>query len=197
MTARELLESHSVITPVDVVLLLIAFTAVALAWHQDRKGTRSAQLQPGRAVRYAVVWARWFFGAHALYSGPNYFLHIYPQMQMAHPLAGAFQHSMEAMGLFAVVKLIESVVGVCLVLNVYVPAAAIIELPITFTIFYLSVFVVADPRTVLTGPRELLLNLFLVWAYGGWMAPILKPRLPPRPLWHGARVGVSAPNSIP
>jgi len=88
-------------------------------------------------------------------------------------------------------------VGICLVLNVYVAVAAIIELPITFTIFYLSVFVVADPRTLLTGPRELLLNVFLVWAYGGWMAPILKPRLPLRPLWRASQVKAPIRKSIP
>lgn len=183
MTARELLESHALITPADVVLLLIASTAVAVAWYRDRAGTGAAAQPPSRATRYAVIWARYFFGAHALYSGPNYFLHIYPQMQMVHPVAGPFQHYLEATGLFAIVKLIESAVGVCLVLDIYVPAAAIVELPITFTIFYLSVFVVADPRTLWTGPRELVLNVFLVAAYGGWMAPILKPRLAPRPLW--------------
>jgi riboflavin transporter len=182
MTARELLGSHAVVTPVDGVLLLVACAAVAVAWYRDRRGTPAAGQSSGPGLRYAVIWARYFFGVHALYSGPNYFLHIYPQMQMVHPLAGPFQHYMDAMGLFAVVKLIESVVGICLVLNVYVPLAAIIELPITFTIFYLSVFVVADPRTMLTGPRELLLNVFLVWAYGGWIAPVLKPRLPLRPL---------------
>ena len=121
-----------------------------------------------------------FLGVHALFSGPNYFVHLYPQMQMAHPLAGPLQHYMEATGLFAVVKLIESVVGVCLVMNWYVPAAAILEMPISFNIFYLSVFVVADPRTLWTGPRELLLNLFLIWAYAGWIAPLFKPRIAPR-----------------
>jgi len=196
MTARDLLQSHAVVTPVDGVLLLIASAAVAVAWYRERQGPPTAAQQPSKALRYAVIGARWFFGAHALYSGPNYFLHIYPQMQMVHPLAGPFQHYMEAMGLFGIVKFIESVVGVCLVLNLYVPAAAIIELPITFTIFYLSVFVVADPRTLLTGPRELLLNVFLVWAYGGWMAPILKPRLPLQPLWGGSRVKVPLPDSI-
>jgi riboflavin transporter len=195
MPARELLQSHAVITPVDVVLLLIASTAVAVAWYRERASRAAPPKSPSRAIRYAVIWGRYFFGAHALYSGPNYFLHIYPQMRMVHPLAGPFQHYMEATGLFAIVKLIESVVGVCLVLNVYVPAAAIVELPITFTIFYLSVFVVADPRTLWTGPRELLLNVFLVVAYGGWLAPILKPRLPPRPLWDASQAQSSAHES--
>lgn len=182
MGGRGVLESHSVITPVDLVLLLIASAAVAVTWYRER-GRAPVASSASKPTRYAVIWVRYFFGCHALYSGPNYFLHIYPQMQMVHPLAGPFQHSMEAVGLFAIIKLIESVVGVCLVLNVYVPAAAIIEMPISFTICYLSVFVVADPRTLWTGPRELFLNAFLVLAYGGWIAPILRPRVAPRPLW--------------
>jgi predicted neuraminidase len=56
-------------------------------------------------------------------------------------------------------------------------------MPISFNIFYLSVFVVADPRTLWTGPRELLLNAFLILAYGGWMTPIFRARTAPRPLW--------------
>ena len=189
MTITALLESHAIVTPVDVVLLLIASTAVAVAWLRQRGRTPAAESRAGRGTRYAVIWVRYFFGVHALFSGPNYFLHIYPQMQMFHPLAGPFQHYMEAVGLFAIVKVIESVVGVCLVLNLYVPVAAIVEMPITFTICYLSVFVVADPRTLWTGPRELLLNLFLLAAYGGWLAPILKPRIEPYALWNLAPGG--------
>lgn len=166
----------------DAVLLLIACAAVALVWYRDR-GRGATSGSPRKPTRYAVIWVRYFFGFHALYSGPNYFLHLYPQMQMVHPLAGPFQHYMEAVGLFGIVKLIESIVGVCLVLDVFVPLAAIIEMPISFTICWLSVFVVADPRTLWTGPRELLLNAFLVLAYGGWVAPILRPRVAPRPLW--------------
>jgi hypothetical protein len=179
MSVPTVLSAHSIITPLDVLLGLIASLAVALVWYRERGRARA-----DKGLRYSVVWARYFLGVHALFSGPNYFVHLYPQMQMAHPLAGPLQHYMEATGLFAVVKLIESVVGVCLVMNWYVPAAAILEMPISFNIFYLSVFVVADPRTLWTGPRELLLNLFLIWAYSGWIAPLFKPRLAPRLLWN-------------
>jgi hypothetical protein len=177
------LSAHSIITPIDVILALMASAAVVVAWYRERTHKPASARWAGRGTRYAVIWARWFLGVHALFSGPNYFLHLYPQMQMAHPLAGPLQHYMEAVGLFGIVKVIESVVGVCLVLNVYVPAAALLEMPISFNIFYLSVFVVADPRTLWTGPRELLLNAFLIVAYGGWMAPIFKARTGPRPLW--------------
>ncbi len=182
------LSSHAIVTPVDGVLALIATAATLAAAYRERQHPRAAPL-PGPATRYAVIWARWFLGAHALYSGPNYFLHFYPQMEMAHPLAGPLQHYMEAVGLFGIVKAIESVVGVCLVLDLYVPAAAMIEMPISFSIFYLSVFVVGDPRTLWTGPRELLLNLFLVAAYAGWISPLLSPRIAPRPLWSAGAPG--------
>ena len=183
MSVSTVLSAHSIVTPLDGLLLLIASGAVAVAWYRERDRMTAPAPRAGRGTRYAVIWARYFLGVHALFSGPNYFLHIYPQMQMAHPLAGPLQHYMEATGLFAVAKVIESVVGVCLVMNWYVPAAAILEMPVSFNIFWLSVFVVADPRTLWTGPRELLLNVFLIVAYGGWIAPILKPRIAPRPLW--------------
>lgn len=192
MSVPTVLSAHSLITPLDVLLVLIASMAVLVVWYRER-----GQVRADRGFRYSVVWARYFLGVHALFSGPNYFLHLYPQMQMAHPLAGPLQHYMEATGLFGVVKLIESVVGVCLVLNLYVPAAAILEMPISFNIFYLSVFVVADPRTLWTGPRELLLNAFLIIAYGGWIAPLFKPRIPPRPLWAPSAHQLGAPQPAP
>ncbi|HTY94420.1 MAG TPA: hypothetical protein VMC02_11060 [Steroidobacteraceae bacterium] len=183
MTIQSLLASHALVTPVDVALTLLASAAVIIAWYRERGLGSSLTARKGRGMRFAVIWARWFLGAHALFSGPNYFLHLYPQAQMVHPLAGPLQHYMEAVGLFGVIKAIESIVGVCLILDVYVPAAAMLEMPVTFTIFYLSVFVVADPRTLWTGPRELILNAFILAAYGGWFADILRPRLSPRPLW--------------
>jgi hypothetical protein len=102
------------------------------------------------------------------------------------------------MGLFAVIKAIETIVGLCLVFDVFVPVALILEMPVSFNIFYLSVFVVADPRTVWTGPRELIFNLFLLAAYGGYFLPIFKARIEQRPLWEERwRRPVPAPAGTP
>jgi hypothetical protein len=173
-----ILASHSVITPLDLMLAAIASVAVIIALIWNRRSGRKADV-----MDYVVIWARYFFGVHMFMSGANYFIHWAPQMEMQHPLAGPFQHYMEVMGLFAVIKAVETAVSLCLIFGVFVPAALIMEVPISFNIFYLSVFVVADPRTMWTGPREIFLNLFLLAAYFGWLKPLLNPRLPTRPIW--------------
>jgi riboflavin transporter len=174
----EILGSHRLITPLDLMLAAAATLAMIVAIVLDRM-----RGQPRDVMSYLVVWVRYFFGIHMFMSGANYFIQWSPQMVMDHPLAGPFQHSMTAMGLFAVVKAVETLVSLCLIFNVFVPPALLIEMPISVVIFYLSFFVVADPRTLWTGPRELLMNLFLLAAYGGYFLPILKPFVPQRPLW--------------
>jgi hypothetical protein len=173
--------SHSVVTPFDLYLSAASSLAVAIAWMMDRRSGEG----PRDAMNYVVVWVRYFFALHALWSGSNYFTGVMPQMQMEHPLAGPFQHYMTEMGLFAVVKAVETLVALCLIFNVFVPLALIMEVPISFNIFYLSNFVVADHRTVWTGPREIGMNLFLLAAYGGYFLPLFKARIPQKPLWKG------------
>jgi hypothetical protein len=186
MQSQSLLQAHGIITPLDLIITAIALVAAAVALARDRHAKTLGRTMPPWS-KYLLIWMQYFLGVHALVSGPNYFLHFYPQMQMAHPLAGPFQHYMESVGLFGVVKFVETVVGLCLVFDIFVPAALIFEMPISFSIFYLSVFVVADPRTLWTGPRELIFNLVLLAAYGGWLLPILKPRIRRWPLWTLAR----------
>ncbi len=175
------LSSHSVITPMDVYLAIVATVMAAGAWLLDARSVAGRR----DAMNYVVVWVRYFFGVHMFMSGANYFIHWAPQMEMQHPLAGPFQHYMEVMGLFAVVKAVETICSLCLIFDVFVPAALLLEMPISVNIFYLSNFVVADPRTVWTGPREVFFNLFLLAAYGGYFLPLMKPRIPLRPLWKG------------
>jgi hypothetical protein len=177
-TVLDLFSSHSVITPMDVGLAIVASLAALVAWGLNRRAGRTVG-----AMAYVVVWVRYFFGVHMLISGGTYFVHPQAQMVMAHPLAGPFQHYMDAMGLFAVVKAIEVAVSLCLIFDLFTPIALVMEMPISFNIFYLSVFVVADPRTLWTGPREVIFNLFLLAAYAGYFLPMLRPRVPQQPLW--------------
>jgi hypothetical protein len=90
---------------------------------------------------------------------------------------------MDAAGLFAVIKVVETIVGVCLLTNRFVPIALVAELPISVTIFYLSTFVDGSPRSVFTGPRELFYNVFLLICYAGYYAPLVSLISSPRPLW--------------
>ncbi|PQA87637.1 hypothetical protein [Hyphococcus luteus] len=139
-------------------------------------------------AKYVVVAAQGFFGGHSLFSGLNYFFQWLPSPQVTHPLAGPFIDSMTAMGLFDVIKGVEALVGALLLLNILTPVALLMELPISISIFYTSVIVVHSERSLFTGTRELVLNLFLIAAYFGFYKGLLKLRPEMRPLWRwGAR----------
>jgi hypothetical protein len=174
------LERHSVITALDVEYTVLALFAVGVFWFLDRRDGRNAERG---VIGYAVIWLQYFFGVHAFISGATYFVSPEQQMIMENDLAGPLQYSLDATGLFAVVKVIETVVGACLILNIFVPIAAIFEMPISVIIFYLSVFIVADHRTIWTGPKELIANGVLLLAYWGYFRPLFAPYLRWRPVW--------------
>ncbi|MGE0115861.1 MAG: hypothetical protein AB7T07_13380 [Steroidobacteraceae bacterium] len=138
-------------------------------------------------MKYVVVAAQGFFGGHSLFSGLNYFFEFFPLPQVMHPVAGPFVDAMTNMGLFTWIKAIEALVGFMLLFNVFAPLALIMELPTSITIFYMSVIVVHSERSVWTGSRELLLNVFLLAAYFGFYRPFLVLRAEQRPLWRGGK----------
>jgi len=94
---------------------------------------------------------------------------------------------MDAIGIFAIVKVIETVVGICLVLNLFVPVAAMLEMPVSFIIFYLSVFIAPDSRAIWTGPKEVICNVLVLAAYWGYFTPLLRPVVKWRPLWKAGK----------
>ena len=93
-------------------------------------------------VGYLVLWVRLVFGVHALLSGLDYFLHVFPPPPIDTSPAGPFVAEMTRIGLFDIIKVIEVIVGFCLVFGIFVPAALILELPTTVSIWYLSVITV-------------------------------------------------------
>jgi uncharacterized membrane protein YphA (DoxX/SURF4 family) len=137
--------------------------------------------------KYIIIFVQYFFGAHSLLSGSNHFLHFLPEPMPNNPLATPFMIAMSNMGLFNLIKVVETLVGVCLLLNVWVPLAAVAEMPVTVVIWYLSVVTVHEPRPIYTGWRELGLNVFLIAAYAGYFLPLLNPRLPRQELWKAWR----------
>jgi uncharacterized membrane protein YphA (DoxX/SURF4 family) len=137
-------------------------------------------------LHYLVVFARYYFGLHSLASGANYFLNFTPTGKMVHPLATPFFDSMVDVGLYGIVKSIELVVGVCLVTNVFVPLALILEFPISLNIFFLSTVVIGKYPNNITGAKELFLNLFLFAGYAKYYMSILAIRATPGPIWDRA-----------
>ena len=134
-------------------------------------------------MKYVVVAAQGFFGGHSFFSGLNHFVQWAPEPVPDHPLAGPFVQSLVNMGLFELIKAVETIVGALLLLNLFVPAALLFELPISVVIFFTSVIVVQSERSLFTGSRELLLNLFLISAYFGYYKQVIKVRAEQRPIW--------------
>jgi hypothetical protein len=139
-------------------------------------------------MKYVVLWVQIAFGAHSLLSGLNHFFEFLPLPPIGASPAGPFVAAMADIGLYDLIKVVECIVGVCLLLNIFVPVALLIEFPITVSIFYLSIFVDGGARPVFTGTRELFYNTFLLAVYAGYFLPLLKWRVPQQPLWQrGAR----------
>jgi len=136
--------------------------------------------------RYALLWARMAFGSHSLISGLNHFVPLFSIGGGGDPSLspiGPFMDEMIRIGLYDVVKIVETGVGVCLLANRFVLLAALAELPISIVIAYLCLFVDRTPNIVFSGLREIGLNLFILACYAGHLLPLAawKPRY--RPLW--------------
>ncbi|ANP47587.1 hypothetical protein [Candidatus Viadribacter manganicus] len=134
-------------------------------------------------MKYLMLWVRVAFAVHSLVSGTNYFFDYLPPPPTDGTPVGPFIDEMNATGLFAVIKVVETLVGVCLLTNRFVPIALVAELPISITIFYLSTFVDGSPRAIFIGPRELFYNTFLLASYAGYYVAFANVLSAPKPLW--------------
>jgi uncharacterized membrane protein YphA (DoxX/SURF4 family) len=136
-----------------------------------------------RPSKYIILIVQYFFGTHALVSGLNWFLLFFPNRIPTDPLGHAFVSAMIDTGLFDVIKVVEILVGLALLTGRFVPLALIMELPISITIFGLAMIGPTD-RSIISGPREVLLNVFLLVVYAEYYLPLLRSwSAPIRPLW--------------
>jgi len=143
------------------------------------------------AERYIVLAARYFFGGHALISGLNHYLTFVPDIMPRDPeIAARFMSVLIDSHLYDVVKAIEILCGLSLLTGRFMPVALMMEMPVTVIICYLSLFIAPTARSFYSGPRELLLNLFLLASYWGYLRPIVLAARPPlRPLWREGLFG--------
>ena len=142
-------------------------------------------------MQYLVLWVRLFLGAHTLLSGLNHFFVFFPLPPVDLSPAGEFISIMTEVGLYDMIKVVEVLVGFCLVFNVFVPLALIAEFPITLSIFWLNVFIDGQPRQLFTGNRELIFHVFLLAAYAGYYLEVLKFKAPLKELWSKERLHVN------
>ncbi len=136
---------------------------------------------------------RIYWGLHLIWSSSRFWI-AGGQPVIPHPIGGPFIASLTAMGMFPGIKALEGIIGIMLVINRYVPLVLVLEVPTSFTIFYLNFIIVGTPRQLLTGPLELAANGLLLLAYFRYYRPFLVARAyaaPPRFL------GKSALDSAP
>ena len=123
-------------------------------------------------MRVAVTIARYLLGIIFLVFGLNGFFGFIPQPPPA-PAAGALLGAFVESGyLMTLVKLTEVVVGALLLSGRFVPLALLALLPVTVNIFAFHLFL--DPAFPGMGIAALVfgLNVFLIWAYRAYYAPL-------------------------
>jgi uncharacterized membrane protein YphA (DoxX/SURF4 family) len=137
--------------------------------------------------QYVLLWVRMAFGAHSLVSGLNNFVPLFPISGGDPSLSpiGPFMSELMHIGLYDLVKAIETIVGLCLLTNRFVLLAALVELPISVVIAYLCFFVDRTPNIIFSGIREIVFNLFILACYADYILPLTASRPRYRPLWAG------------
>jgi len=142
-------------------------------------------------MRYVITWVRLWFGAHLLYSGFRFY--VSGTVPTPHPVAGPFIASLNATGIYPLIKNLEIVTGAMIFFNLMVPLALVVEFPISVVIFILNFFIVATERQLVSGPLELIVNSLLLVFYARYYLPLVTPVAPPRPLWTAIPSDVRAP----
>ena len=133
-------------------------------------------------MKYVILWVRMYYGFHLLVSGLRY-LALQKVPPVPHPVGGPFIAALDHTGIYHMVKIIETGVGVCLLLNFLVPLVLVVEVPISIVIFILNFFIVASGRQLFSGPFEIILNVTLLVFYAGYYRPMLTWNPKPAPLW--------------
>lgn len=116
-----------------------------------------------RSVLYTAT--RVIFGAWFLFSGAEYFSPFDLQPLGNTPLAREFTLALIHSGLFAIIKLMEVVIGALLLINRAILPAALATAPLTVVIAYWNF--VLDPGIVeyVFGALTIIMNAILLWPY--------------------------------
>lgn len=123
-------------------------------------------------MRLAVTVARYLLGVVFLVFGLNGFLNVIPQpppVPAAGALLGAF---VESGYLMTLVKLTEVVAGALLLAGRWVPLALLALLPVTVNIFAFHLFLDPALPGMAVAVVVFALNVFLIWAYRAYYAPL-------------------------
>jgi uncharacterized membrane protein YphA (DoxX/SURF4 family) len=138
------------------------------------------------------AWAKWpvwllrlILGAWLVPAGLNHFYPLFPQPLGHAPESTALITALIDTGLFSLVKAVELFAGLCLILGWRVPLALMLELPVSFNVWYWDVQLEGwGSLAAYYGWAVLGANVLLILAYTRHYLPMLQARTafawPPR-----------------
>lgn len=127
----------------------------------------------GRFFMVVVYVAQFFFGGWFLYNGLNFFVEFFPQPPGSSALSYQLISALIDTGLFAVVKILEGIVGLMLLSNRFVPLAIVLAFPISVSVAHLNLVNVQDPLGIVTGVVIMALNGIMALGYLDKFLPML------------------------
>jgi putative oxidoreductase len=128
-------------------------------------------------MRYLVTAARLLLGLIFFVFGLNFFFHFIPQQMPPGPAAN-FAGALFAAGyFFPMLKTIETLSGLALLANRFVPLAVTVLAPIAIHIF--AFHVVLAPVGIPLAAVIVALDVFLAYSYRDVFLPLLNPKAKP------------------
>lgn len=128
-------------------------------------------------MRYLVWLVRLGFAAWLVPAGLNHFYPLFPQPLGNQPESTALIVALIDTGLFNLVKAVELFTGLCLLLGWRVPLALVLELPVSFNVWYWDVPLQGwDSISAWYGWAVLGANLLLIAAYWQSYRSLFAPR---------------------
>lgn len=133
------------------------------------------------AARFVPIIVRILLGLGFTMFGLNGFLNFIPPPKDPMPEgAAAFAGAMMKTGyMFKLVAGTQLVAGVLLLLNLFVPLALVLLMPILVNIIAFHIFLAPSPGAFAPGIVFMLLELYLAWVYRKAYRPLLTARARP------------------
>lgn len=136
--------------------------------------SKAGQASSGeRSWAMIVYCAQFFFGGWFVFHGLNHWVHFFPQPPGSASVSSELIRALIKSGLFDWVKAVEVVAGIALLLNRFVPLAAIASFPISIVIGYLNIAVESDANALFVFFGVLGLNALIIAGHLDRVLPIL------------------------
>ena len=127
-------------------------------------------------TRYLPAVARILMGLAFFVFGLNGFLNFLPQPSKPMPeAAGAYIGGLMKSGyMFPLIAGTQLLVGILLLLNIFVPLALVLIMPVLVNILAFHIFL--EPASTAPGAILMALELYLAWVYRDAYRPLLRPK---------------------